>query len=83
MDTLHELGKLLQYSPKHSTLFKDIRGEISSFGCQYHSHSSNQLFEQLYSMLAVFVLLSSFVTCRFGARTCEHVKHVMKLVARL
>ena len=29
MDTVHELSKLLQYSPKRSTLFKDIKGEIS------------------------------------------------------
>ena len=29
MDTTHELSKLLQYSPKRSTLFKDIKGEIS------------------------------------------------------
>ena len=29
MDTVHELSKLLQYSPKRSTLFKNIKGEIS------------------------------------------------------
>lgn len=29
MDTVHELSKLLQYSPKRSTLFKDIKGDIS------------------------------------------------------
>ena len=29
MDTVHELSKLLQYSPKPATLFKDIEAEIS------------------------------------------------------
>lgn len=29
MDTVHELGKLLQYSPKRLALFKDIKAEIS------------------------------------------------------
>ena len=29
MNTVHELSKLLQYSPKRSTLFKNIKGEIS------------------------------------------------------
>ena len=29
MDTVHELSKLLQYSPKRSALFKDLKAEIS------------------------------------------------------
>ena len=29
MDTVHELSKLLQYSPKRSTLFKKLKAEIS------------------------------------------------------
>ena len=29
MDTAHELSKLLQYSPKHSALFKVLKAEIS------------------------------------------------------
>ena len=29
MDTVHELSKLLQYSPKRSALFKDMKAEIS------------------------------------------------------
>lgn len=29
MDTVHELSKLLEYSPKRSTLFKDLKAEIS------------------------------------------------------
>ena len=29
MDTVLELSKLLQYSPKRSTLFKDTKGDIS------------------------------------------------------
>ena len=29
MDTVHELSKLLQYSSKRSTLFNDLKAEIS------------------------------------------------------
>ena len=29
LDTVYELSKLLQYSPKHLTLFKDIKAKIS------------------------------------------------------
>ena len=36
MDTVHELSKLLLYSPKRATLFKDVKAEISPDSVGFH-----------------------------------------------
>ena len=45
-----------------------------------HGNALCVLVSESYGVVCIVSGVVKCVTCRFGARTCEHVKHVMKLV---